>query len=186
MLARNDAALAEAPLTPVDVREVIRDVSLELQWLAEARGVHIRQAAPEEPALVSGHRPALHRLFLSLLDNAVKYSARGGDVQASVENSPAGVCVWVRDWGAGIASADLPHIFERFYRGFEFAGRARGDGGHGLGLSLAQSIAKMHGARIEVESREGAGSTFVVRFAKVSSTVVSKSDVAERHEVRGA
>jgi heavy metal sensor kinase len=172
LLARNDAALAPAsflpPFIPVDVRDVIRDVCLELQWLAEARGVRIRSTLPDEPALVSGHRLALHRLFLALLDNAVKYSPRDGQVLASVERADAGVSVAIQDGGPGISPEDVPHIFQRFYRAGRARGDARGDthgnSGHGLGLALAQSIARTHGARIEVHSQPGEGSTFRVRF----------------------
>jgi signal transduction histidine kinase len=88
-------------------------------------------------------------------------------VLARVECADAGVVVAIQDWGAGIGSEDLPHIFQRFYR----ADRVRGDGGHGLGLALAQSIARTHGARIEVESQPGAGSTFRVRFARLGATL---------------
>jgi heavy metal sensor kinase len=164
MLARNDAALAQAPFAPVDVRDVLRDVCLELDWLADARGVRIRSKLPEEAALVLGHRLALHRLVLALLDNAVKYSARDAEVLAGVEQTKTGVIVTVRDFGPGIDAADLPHIFKRFYR----ANQSRGDAGHGLGLSLAQSIAQKHGARLEVESGPE-GSAFRVHFAALSA-----------------
>jgi heavy metal sensor kinase len=187
MLARHDAALAEAPANPVDVRDVIRDVCLELQWLSEARGVHLRTNLPAEPALVSGHRPALHRLFLTLVDNALKYSPGGSDVRVTVAHGGPGASVAVEDRGAGIAPEDVPHIFQRFYR----ANRSRGDGGHGLGLSLAQSIARVHGARIEVQSEPGAGSAFRVHFpaaqamaqavAESISQPASKSAALERH-----
>jgi len=161
LLARNDAALAQAPFAPVDLGDVLRDVCLELKWLAEARGVRIQMAVPEVPATILGRRLALHRLILAVLDNAVKYSDRDSEVWAAVERDASGVVVTVRDSGPGIDSEDLPHIFNRFYR----ANRSRGEAGHGLGLSLAQSIARMHGARIEVESEPGKGSTFQVRFA---------------------
>jgi heavy metal sensor kinase len=173
MLARNDAALATTPSMPpftaVDARDVIRDVGLELHWLAEARGVRIKSTMPAEPALVSGHRLALHRLFLALMDNAVKYSPRDSEVLASVECRESGVSVAIQDSGPGISPQDLPHIFQRFYRASRVRGEAHGDGGHGLGLSLAQSIARAHGAKIEVQSREGGGSTFRVHFAGLSA-----------------
>src|SRR5207253_2893435 len=83
-------------------------------------------------AMISGNRPALHRLFLVLLDNALKYSRAGGDVVVAVDRGDSQVSVTIEDFGIGISAADLPHIFERFYR----ANRARSDGGHGIGLSL--------------------------------------------------
>src|SRR5262249_17100632 len=92
----------------------------------------------------------------------VKYSPHGGEVRVTVETGGAQISVSVEDWGSGIREADLPHIFRRFY----CADPARSGGSHGLGLSLAESIARAHGAIIEVRSVEGAGSTFRVNFPR--------------------
>jgi signal transduction histidine kinase len=108
--------------------------------------------------LVSGNRPALRRLLLVLLDNAIKYSTAGSEVLAGLELGPGKAIVTVRDFGPGIRSSDLPHIFKRFYQ----ADEARSDGGFGLGLSLAESIVRVHGGSIEVESEEAMGSIFRV------------------------
>jgi signal transduction histidine kinase len=79
----------------------------------------------------------------------------------TVQRGDARVTITIEDSGIGISEADLPHIFKRFYR----ANRARSGGGYGLGLSLAESIARAHGARIDVRSIEGASSVFQVMFA---------------------
>ena len=110
--------------------------------------------------MVSGNQAALHRLFLVLVDNALKFSRAGSEVLLKVERNDSRIEVLVKDFGSGIPSADLPHIFKRFYR----ADRARTGGGHGLGLSLANSIAQAHGASIEVDSNQDAGSVFRVIF----------------------
>jgi signal transduction histidine kinase len=104
--------------------------------------------------MISGNRAALHRLFLVLLDNALKYSADGGEVIVTF----AGNSVTIRDFGVGISEADLPHIFKRFYQ----ADRARSQGGYGLGLSLAESIVKAHRGSIRVSSTPGVGSSFII------------------------
>ena len=70
----------------------------------------------DRAAIVAGNRPALHRLFLVLLDNALKFSRPGGEVILKVENRDSRVSVTIEDFGAGISESDLPHIFERFYR----------------------------------------------------------------------
>ncbi len=159
LLARNDTAPAEMPLAPVDLRDALADVCNEMRGLAEMR--QIRIVHPEEcEAMVAGNRPALHRLFLVLLDNAIKFSRPGSEVRVRVERSESQVSVAVEDSGAGIRESDLPHIFERFYR----AHPQQGGDGHGLGLSLAKSIARIHGASIEVSSKEGRGSLFRVNF----------------------
>jgi heavy metal sensor kinase len=156
ILARSDAGAVDMPLGSLDLREVLREVLAEIKTLAEFRQIHIRFLAAQ-PAVVSGNRPALHRLFLVLLDNAVKYSSAGGEVIVTL----SGHSVKIEDFGAGISQADLPHIFKRFYQ----ADRARSHGGYGLGLSLAESIVKAHGGSIEVSSTPGAGSTFEVNLS---------------------
>jgi two-component system heavy metal sensor histidine kinase CusS len=170
ILARSDAGAVDMPLGPVDLREILRDVLAEIKSLAEFRRIHIKPDLGDREALVSGNRPALHRLFLVLLDNAVKYSSEGGEVLVT----QADHSVKIQDFGPGIDPADLPHIFKRFYQ----ADRARGQGGYGLGLSLAESIVKAHGGSIEVTSVSGAGSTFQVtllaREAKSEALLVGR------------
>lgn len=111
--------------------------------------------------MVSGNRTALHRLFLVLLDNAVKYSGEGSEVRVTLASSGGRASVKIQDHGAGISQDDLPHIFRRFYQ----ADRARSQGGYGLGLSLAESIVRAHGGTLEVRSTLGEGSTFEVVLA---------------------
>jgi signal transduction histidine kinase len=106
----------------------------------------------------------LGRLFLVLLDNAIRYTPAGGEVSVSLDLDRANhVAIGiVRDTGIGIASEDLPHVFERFYRAAK--DRSRQSGGTGLGLSIAQWIAQRHGGGILVQSTVGIGSTFYVRL----------------------
>jgi signal transduction histidine kinase len=111
---------------------------------------------------MKGDSQALRRLFLILLDNAVKYTPTGGSVRVTASSVGADAVVEVRDTGAGISAAELPHLFERFYRiGND---RSRATGGVGLGLSIAKWIASRHRGDISVESHPGAGSTFRVRL----------------------
>jgi signal transduction histidine kinase len=158
--ASGEGAAAQVPREPVEVREVLREVCSEMRGLAEARGIAMKEELGDAVAVVSGNRAALHRLFLVLLDNALKYSHSGGDVVLTVDHAGGHVSVTVQDFGSGIAATDLPHIFQRFYR----ASPSRTGGGHGLGLSFAESIAHAHDANIEVDSVEGAGSRFRVVF----------------------
>jgi signal transduction histidine kinase len=157
ILARSDAGVAEMPLGPLDLRDVVRDVLAEIRSLAEFRHIHIKPFLGDRAAIISGNSPALHRAFLVLLDNAVKYSPDGAEVIVTLSN----YSVEIKDFGAGIGETDLPHIFKRFYQ----ADRARSQGGYGLGLSLADRIVKAHGGSINVSCTQGAGSTFQVVFA---------------------
>jgi signal transduction histidine kinase len=152
-LARSDAGVADMPLAPIDLRDILSDVLAETRSLAEFRQIHIKSSLPN-PAVVSGNRPALHRAFLVILDNAIKYSPAGGEVSVTLTDTS----VVIKDEGQGIAETDLPNIFKRFYQ----ADRSRSQGGYGLGLSLAESIIKAHAGSIAVTSTPGSGSTFQV------------------------
>jgi signal transduction histidine kinase len=115
------------------------------------------------PSRVHGEEETIRRIVLILLDNAIKYtSPNGGEstnrIRVSLEQTEGHAVLRVRDSGIGIASADLPHIFERFYR----ADRARGRQGTGLGLSIAAMLVEQLGGHISVESESGCGSTFSV------------------------
>jgi len=175
ILARSDAATAEMPLRAVDVGEVLAGVCDEMRSLAQMREIRIRTVSGDEAAIIAGNRPALHRLFLVLLDNALKFSRPGGEVILKVENIDSRVSVTIKDFGVGISENDLPHIFERFYRAEE----ARTGAGHGLGLSLAKNIARVHGASIEVHSTEGVGSRFTVVFAARDARPALSTDTAK-------
>jgi signal transduction histidine kinase len=160
ILARSDAGAVDMPRAATDVREVLTEVSEEMATLADAAGIRVHTALGDSAAVISANRQALHRLFMVLLDNALKYSRAGGVVILSVTRHEGLISASVEDSGEGIAEADLPHIFKRFYQ----ADRSRSIGGHGLGLSLAQSIAQAHGAEIEVRSTLGKGTVFCVSF----------------------
>jgi two-component system heavy metal sensor histidine kinase CusS len=160
ILARSDTHIVEMPREPLDLRDVLSVACAEMNSLAQAREIRVKTALGEEAAVISGNRPALHRLFVGLLDNAIKYSRPAGEVIVTVGCDLANAVVTIQDFGIGIGDADLPHIFERFYR----ADASRTGGGHGLGLPLAESLATAHGAKIEVRSVESAGSSFSVVF----------------------
>jgi heavy metal sensor kinase len=162
MLARADANLPVIPLEPVELTPLVRDICEQGQVLAEARRLEISAELPDLPVLVNGNDPALRRLLLLLVDNAVKYTPSGGRIVVSVVADPSGATVAVRDTGIGISNSALPHVFERFYRADQ--SRNRDAGGAGLGLSIAKWIAERHNASLEAESVVGQGSTFRVRF----------------------
>jgi signal transduction histidine kinase len=162
LLARTDTGTVEMPLSPLDVRDVVRDVNAELRALAGLRRIRVTASFCDAAATVAGNRAGLHRLFLVLMDNALKFSHEGGDVIVTVERDSERVSVGVQDFGSGISETELPMIFRRFYRS--------NDGGHGLGLALADSIARAHRAAIEVRSSLNAGSKFTVHFAVRSET----------------
>ncbi len=162
LLARADAGLPALSLERLELTPLVRDVCEQGRVLADACQLQISTEAPEDPVYVEANDPALRRLLLLLLDNAVKYTPAGGRITVSVGSDPAGATVVVRDTGIGIADSALPHVFERFYRADE--SRNRDAGGTGLGLAIAKWIADRHHASLEAESIVGEGSTFRVRF----------------------
>lgn len=159
-LARTDTGAVDMPRSATDVVSVLTRVLNETRPLAALRQLRIIPP-PETPVWITGNQPALHRLFLVLIDNALKYSKPDGEVLIGVEHNDEAVLVSIKDFGSGIAPGHLPHIFKRFYRGDP----ARTAGGHGLGLALAQSIAQSHGAQITVASIEGVSTECRVEFA---------------------
>ncbi len=128
----------------------------------------MRRAAPRHalrvragaPAPVLGDRDRIGRVLTCLVDNAVRFSPSGGDVEASVDARDGEVTVAVRDQGVGIPADRQAQVFERFYRAH--AGTAHDYGGLGVGLDLAREIVRRHGGRIWFESAPGTGSTFHV------------------------
>lgn len=161
-LARADAGLPSLPMDRLELAPLVREVCRQGSVLAEARQVELTADVPERPVYVQGNDPALRRLFLVLLDNAIKYTPAGGSVAVSIAADPGGATVEVQDTGIGIDESALPHIFERFYR--VDMSRSRAEGGSGLGLSIAKWIAESHRAEIQAESVAGRGSVFRVRF----------------------
>jgi heavy metal sensor kinase len=160
LLARADNGTQGLTFRKTDLCDIVREAVAHGKTLAESRHIKWSQSFPESHLWVGGDADALRRLFLILIDNAVKYTPEHGTVGVRVGNSDAKAYFEVLDNGIGIADADLPRIFDRFYRA-DFA-RSRDSGGFGLGLSIGQWIAKAHQGTITVKSTLGQGSSFRV------------------------
>jgi signal transduction histidine kinase len=145
----------------VDLVPLLRDVCDLFQPSAENRSIEIVATAPESVS-VTGDLKKLQRVFSNLADNALKYTSPGGLVTISVEEIDDYAVVTVRDTGRGIPENDLPHIFDRFYRGE----KSRSTPGNGLGLSLARALVLAHRGTIAVISIPGEGSEFRVTLPK--------------------
>jgi signal transduction histidine kinase len=115
-------------------------------------------------ALVAGDPVQLGQVVTNLVTNAIHYNRTGGTIVVQTRTDDEGVLLEVEDTGRGIAREDLPHLFERFYRGDK--SRSRAEGRYGLGLSITHAIVEAHGGAVTVESEEGRGSTFRVRFPR--------------------
>jgi heavy metal sensor kinase len=155
-LARADSGALGMTLQPTDLNPLIDSVVRQHAAIALTRGVTLRAVAADS-ALAPVDEAGIRRILLILLDNAFKHTPAGGTVVVSLIPAPGAITLAVEDTGEGIPAADLPYIFERFYR----ADPARGGGsGFGLGLSIAQAIAQAHHTTITAASTDGAGSRF--------------------------
>ena len=162
LLARADSGVEALALAPVNLTENLRDACCQGRTMADPKIIGFTEVIPKGPILVQGDGHALQRLFLILIDNAVKYTPPGGKVTVSLCSADGFAVAEFRDTGIGISEADLPHIFERFYRADK--ARSREMGGAGLGLSIGRWIAESLHGMIEVESTLGQGSMFRVRL----------------------
>jgi heavy metal sensor kinase len=167
LLARTDANHSGLAFEAIDLAEVVRAAIAEIKILLEPSGLRLTTSIPPSCA-VTGSSTALRRVVLSLLDNAIKYTVADGEIAVRVIVAESRVTVEVCDTGIGIPPEALPHVFDRFYR--VSADRSRHTGGAGLGLSIARSLAVLHGGDIEAQSEPGKGSTFrmVLPLPKVS------------------
>jgi len=147
------------------------------------RGVAVRLHLPVAPVRVRHDPQRIGQVVANLVANAVKFTQRGGSVSVDVVATPEGARIVVADTGVGIEATELPHIFERFYRGSR-ANEARGSGS-GLGLAIVRSIVDMHGGTVEVESRVGDGSRFTVTLPR-DPRLVEGTPAAERAAVASA
>jgi heavy metal sensor kinase len=165
LIANADSGHGWLPMKRVDLASAVGEACAEAGVLARAKGVQLAVRLPEDPVWVAGDANALRRLFLILMDNAVKYTPAGGTCEVSLAERDGLVVGTVRDTGIGISDEDLPHIFDRFYR--VDRARSRRQGGTGLGLAIGRWIAESHDARISVESAVDRGSVFRVEISPV-------------------
>ncbi len=160
-LARADEGRFDLFREPIELEPLVREVLETARLLGEDQDLTI-EAPILENAEVLGDVTRLRQLFLNLVTNAIKYTPRGGTVEISLAREESVVRFSVKDTGIGIAAADLPHIFERFWRADRVRSRASERGGFGLGLAISQWIAQAHGGTLEAQSRLTRGSTFIV------------------------
>ncbi len=164
-LSKLDSGLVLLDLRPEDVRGTIESAVEQQRQAAERRGVRLTATLPDRPVRIRHDPPRVGQIVSNLVGNAIKFTPRGGEVRVLARPEPdGGARIEVVDTGVGIAAAELPLIFDRFYRGSE-ANEARGTGS-GLGLAIVKSIVDMHHGSLAVESRIGHGSRFVVDLPK--------------------
>jgi two-component system OmpR family sensor kinase len=179
-LARADEGRFDVYREPVKMGPLVRDVYETAVILGEDAGLQVTMSVLEE-GVVDGDVRRLRQLFLNLITNAIKYTPRGGKVELSLSHRVGNeIAFSVRDSGIGISAADLPHVFDRFWRADRARSRASERGGFGLGLAISQWIAQAHGGRVVAQSRLGRGSIFTVTLPLLSAEEVAAVDEARR------
>ena len=163
-LAKNDANALKEQMTEISLSEAAEDRVLNFEAVAFEKGVALESDIPEN-LKVTGSESQLKQLLTILIDNAVKYAGPEGKAEVSLreireKNGRNAVRIRVANTGEPIPPEDLEHIFERFYRADK--SRARKEGGYGLGLSIAESIVRVHGGQIVCESSKERGTVFTV------------------------
>jgi heavy metal sensor kinase len=178
VISKTEAGVEKVSHDKVDIAALIGNACELFEPLAEEKNVALRYHAPEKTK-VSGDARMLQRMLANLVDNAVKYTPPGGEVEISLsESEKKDVTIAICDTGIGISENDLSHVFERFYR----CDRSRSQPGTGLGLSLARAIARAHGGDITVTSALDRGSTFTITLPQVPRQN-SKSEARNRKQI---
>jgi PAS domain S-box-containing protein len=164
--SRMDQGENELRLSDFSLRSVLDETLEMLQSRMEARRIRASARLPEPEPVIRGDRDKIMRVFLNIVENAIKYNRDDGAIEIAAVASPPGyVSVRVRDTGVGIARDDLDHVFDRFYR-------VEGDDrvpGTGLGLSIVRNLLELHGCSIRAESEPGHGAAFTFTLPLATS-----------------
>jgi signal transduction histidine kinase len=159
-LSKLDSGLVLLDLRPDDLRAAVQSAVEQATPSARRRAVELTLKLPESPLRIRHDPQRVGQVVTNLVGNAIKFTPRGGHVDVVLAADPDGARIDVSDTGVGIEAAELPRIFDRFYRGSR-ANEARGSGS-GLGLAIVRSIVDMHRGTVTVDSRLGTGSRFSV------------------------
>jgi len=182
-LSKLDSGLVLMDLRPDDLRAAVESAAHQHDAAAARRGVKLSVDLPAAPIRIHHDPPRIGQVVANLVGNAVKFTPRGGSVRVEAQPTEDGARIDVTDTGVGIDAAELPHIFERFYRGSR-SNEARGSGS-GLGLAIVRSIVDMHGGTVTVETGTDRGSRFTVHLPR-DPRVIAGTPAAKRADVASA
>ncbi|GCD88322.1 ATP-binding protein [Nocardioides sp. LS1] len=181
LLTLSRAEARATDLEAVDITGLTRDAVTDVRITAANRGIKIVVTAPEEALLVLADRAMLHRAFLNVLSNAVKFSRDGGQVEVELWRDDDRLAVQIRDHGIGIPASEVERLGTRFFRASNAV--TNEIAGTGLGLRIVQTIVDKHAGDVLIESQEGRGTTVVVHLPLQSETAVTPPTVAPEPRV---
>jgi len=181
LLSEADAGRLMPTGEAVALDKIIAAAADMFQAVAEVRGIELR-VHPLPSTSVHGQRIHLRQLVSNLLDNAIKYTPDGGRVEVLLTGDEDVIELQISDTGIGISAEDLPHVFERFFRGEKSRRRDLDTRGTGLGLSICQMVVQAHGGQIRVESKPGRGSKFIVVLPRSDALSASHPTMVEAKE----
>ncbi len=155
-LSRIETGKAELKQEPVDLNHLVEEIVSQLSPQAERQKLTIEKKLAADLPPVTADKARVRQVISNLVHNAIKFTPEGGKITITTRALGGAVGVDIADTGIGIPEEDLPHVFERFYKG----DKARAEAGTGMGLAIAKHVVEAHGGTIRVESEEGKGSTF--------------------------
>lgn len=163
-LSRLDTGHFTLNIQSLELGALVQQVVTELQLITDQHQIRLELPMGEEPIRIDGDEQRLEQVFTNLLHNAIKYSPAGGLISVRVELSAMGVAVSIADCGIGIPAADIPHLFERYFRAR--SSEISSVGGLGIGLYVVNEIVIRHGGSVTVQSEQWQGSTFTIHLPR--------------------
>ena len=157
-ISQTSSRIIRTPREIVDLTSFIRDVADLYSAVADEYGMTISLSLPESSVSLSAHKGKIQQMFGNLLDNAIKFTPRNGQIAISLQDNP--LTITVSNSGPGILAGDLPHVFKRFWR----ADTSRSLPGNGLGLALVKAIVTSYGGTVTCKSSPGEWTHFIVTF----------------------
>jgi len=162
-LARLESGRVQFHKTRFSVNDLIYECKDVMQGKADEARIQLRVDSPEDLPLLEADRDKIKQVILNLLSNAIKYNRPSGSVTISANATETEIAITAQDTGMGIPEDALPHLFEKFYRVREHESKA---GGTGLGLSISKQIMQGHNGTLEVKSKVGVGTAFILRLPR--------------------